>query len=162
MLNKDQFLVKNGATKASLQDFIIPSAVIDFPRMKVVPPGYYYLEILEVHARVSSTGKKCLDVIYDLQGFYDSLGDHTIRLSYPIGSQCLQDLYKAMLNAGVPAGSTMKAAIGVTEQIQLVYDDEDSIGRIRRRVYDPPQNNTSSEEGNHATETNGEEAEDCE
>lgn len=124
-------------TLVSLSDFVIPEAVVDFPRSSVIPAGYYYSEILDVQPRLSNSGKKCVDVIYDVQGFRPEQGDHVMRLSYPEGSQPLQDLYKAMLNAGVPVGSTLEAAIGVTERIHLVYDDDESIGRIYRRVYDP-------------------------
>lgn len=127
------------ATMASLKDFVIPEAVVDFPKSSAIPAGFYFSEILDVKARVTNSGKKCVDVIYDLQGFREDQGDHVMRLSYPQGSQPLQDLYKAMLNAGVPAGSSLEAAIGVTERIHLVYDDDDAIGRIYRRVYDPPQ-----------------------
>ena len=132
--------------KVSLDDFVIPANVFDFPRLDVVPGGYYYTEIIDVQPRVTSKGKKCIDVIYELQGFYEKLGNHTIRLSYPEGSQALQDLYKAMKNAGIPEGSNISAAVGVTEKIHLVYDDEDGIGRIRKRVYDPPQEYESDED----------------
>ena len=132
--------------KVSLDDFVIPANVFDFPRIEVVPSGYYYSDIIDVQPRLTSKGKKCIDIVYELQGFHKKLGNHTIRMSYPEGSQALQDLYKAMLKAGIPAGSNMSAAIGVTERIHLVYDDEDSIGRICKRVYDPPQDEDYDDE----------------
>lgn len=137
--NKFRSSIKEPAPeiKASLEDFVIPATVYDFPRMEKVPSGYYYTEIIDVQPRLTIKGKKCIDVIYDLQGFHKKLGDHTIKLSYPEGSQALLDLYKAMLKAGIPAGSNMSAAIGVTEKIHLVYDTEDGIGRIHKRVFDP-------------------------
>ncbi len=137
MLNKSRNHSTNGPTLVSLKDFVIPETVVDFPKSAVIPAGGYFSEILDVQVRMTATGKKCADVIYDIQGFRPEQGDHVMRLSYPEGSQPLQDLYKAMRNAGVPAGSTLEAAIGVTERIFLTYDDEDSIGRIRQRVYDP-------------------------
>lgn len=133
-------------TIVSLKDFIIPEAVVDFPKSSVIPAGYYFSEIIDVQPRLTNSGKKCIDVIYEIQGFREDQGDHTMRLSYPEGSQPLMELYKAMRNAGVAAGSTMKAAVGVTERIHLVYDDDDSIGRIYRRVYDPIQTNDTEEE----------------
>lgn len=125
------------ATIVSLKDFVIPETVADFPKSAAIPAGYYFSEIIDVQPRLTNSGKKCIDVIYDIQGFREDQGDHTIRLSYPEGSQPLMELYKAVRNAGVPAGSTLEAAIGVTERIHLVYDDDDSIGRIHQRVYDP-------------------------
>lgn len=136
----------HATTMVSLKDFIIPEAVVDFPKSSAIPAGYYFTEIVDVQPRLTNSGKKCVDVIYDLQGFREDQGDHVMRLSYPEGSRSLQELYKAMLNAGVPAGSSLEAAIGVTERIHLVYDDEDSIGRIHRRVFDPPQVNNSADE----------------
>lgn len=155
---KDRLSVKDTDIQVTMDDFVIPTAVFDFPKMDVVPAGYYYSEILDVQPRVTSKGKKCIDVVYDLQGFHKKLGDHTIRLSYPEGSQALQDLYKAMLKAGIPAGNNMSAAVGVTERIHLVYDDEDGIGRIRKRVYDPPQEAEEDEDCEGVSE--GEEEQD--
>lgn len=132
-------------SSVSLKDFVIPEMVYDFPRIDRVPSGYYYSEIIDVQPRISAKGKKCLDVIYALQGFYDKLGDHIIRLRYPEGSQPLQDLYKAMLNAGVSPGPNMACAIGVTEKIHLIYEHEDGIGSIYKRVYDPVQDDILDE-----------------
>lgn len=147
MRNSNRNSSNHDATMVSLKDFVIPETVVDFPKSSVIPAGYYFSEILDIQPRLTNSGKKCVDVIYDLQGFRDDQGDHVMRLSYPEGSRPLQDLYKAMLNAGVPAGSSLEAAIGVTERIHLIYDDDESIGRIYRRVYDPPQvNNSSAEE----------------
>ncbi len=144
--------------KVSIDDFVIPANVFDFPRMEVVPSGYYYTEIIDVQPRVTNKGKKCIDVIYELQGFHEKLGDHTIRLSYPEGSQALQDLYKAMLKAGIPAGSNMSAAIGVTEKIHLVYDQEDGIGRIHKRVFDPIEKENYDDECTEETDVEEEES----
>lgn len=145
MLKRNLLSTNSSPIQASLDDFVIPATIVDFPRMSKVPSGYYFSEIVDVQPRISNTGKKCLDVLYEIWGFRDEQGHHTIRLSYPEGSQHLQNLYQAMSNAGIPAGSTMKAAIGVTEQIRLVYDDEDGIGRIQKRVYDPPEDTTEGE-----------------
>lgn len=146
MLKSSRTVVKEESIQASLADFVIPATIIDFPKMDKVPSGYYFSEIIDIQPRVTNSGKKCIDVVYDLQGFHDKLGDHVIRLSYPLNSQPLQELYKAMLKAGVSPGPNMQDAIGVTEKIHLVYDDEDGIGRIHKRVYDPPQEDDTSEE----------------
>ena len=138
--------IDTSSTIVSLNDFVIPEAVVDFPKSSVIPAGYYFSEIIDVQPRLTNSGKKCIDVIYEIQGFREDQGDHTMRLSYPEGSQPLMELYKAMRNAGVAAGLTMKAAVGVTERIHLIYDDDDSIGRIYRRVYDPIQTNDTEEE----------------
>lgn len=127
--------VKSASTKALIDKFVLPAAVIDFPRSKNIPAGYYFTEITDISARRSNSGKNCLDVVYHLEGFRG--GEYDMRLSYPEGSQPLQDFYAAMLKAGVPSGSRIDAAIGVTERIRLIYDDEDGIGRIDARVYDP-------------------------
>lgn len=146
MLKKSRNSTDTNSTIVSLNDFVIPEAVVDFPKSSVVPAGYYFSEIIDVQPRLTNSGKKCIDVIYEIQGFREDQGDHTMRLSYPEGSQPLMELYKAMRNAGVAAGSTMEAAVGVTERIHLVYDDDDSIGRIYRRVYDPIQTNDTEAE----------------
>lgn len=147
--------------EVSLDDFVIPAIVYDFPMMDRVPSGYYYSEIIDVCPRVSNKGKKCVDVVYQLWGFNDKLGDHIIRLSYPEGSQPLQDLYKALLNAGVSPGPNMKSAIGVTERVHLVYDNDDGIGRICKRIYDPRQADycDEDEEDSEGSNVEGEEEE---
>ena len=121
--------------KVSLTDFKLPEEVINFPRESEIPPGYYFSEIIDVVPRVTGSGKKCLDVYYELLGFRE--GEYKMKLSYPEGSRPLHDLYRAMRKAGVPGGKDMSAAIGVTEKIRLVYDEEGGIGRIDARVYDP-------------------------
>ena len=161
MLDRKSFRAKDTAiqaVEASFDDFVIPVTVYDFPRQERVPGGYYFSEIIDVQPCVSSKGKKCLDVVYQLWGFHKKLGDHIIRLRYPEGSQPLHDLYKAMLNAGVAPGPNMKDAIGVTEKINLIYETEDGIGSIYQRVYDPPQEDTEEDEYEEESET--EEAED--
>lgn len=148
MYRKNPLITKDNAAqavKATFEDFVIPVTVYDFPRQEKVPSGYYFSEIIDIHPCVSSKGKKCLDVIYQLWGFHEKLGDHIIRLRYPEGSQPLHDLYKAMLNAGVAPGPNMRDAIGVTEKINLIYEDSDGIGSIYQRVYDPPQEDDSDE-----------------
>lgn len=146
MRSKTRNSLTHDATPVSLKDFVIPETIIDFPKSSVVPAGFYFSEIIDIQPRLTNSGKKCVDVTYEIQGFREEQGDHVVRMSYPEGSRPLQDLYKAMRNAGVPAGSSLEAAIGVQERIQLVYDDEDSIGRIHRRVYDPPQANNFADE----------------
>ena len=123
------------SAEVSIDDFILPANIIDFPRSQVIPGGYYFSEITNISVRLSNKGKKCLDVVYHLEGYRG--GEYDMRLSYPERSQALQDFYAAMLKSGVPSGSRIDAAVGVTERIHLVYDDEDSIGYIRARAYDP-------------------------
>ena len=62
-----------------------------------------------------------------------------------------------MLNAGVAPGPNMRDAIGVTEKINLIYEDDDSIGRIYQRVYDPPQDECCDDD--ECAEESGEEDE---
>lgn len=118
-----------------ISDFTLPCEIYSFPRQTEIPAGYYFSEIKDVAVRTTARGKKCLDVYYDLLGFQD--GEYKMKLSYPEGSRPLYELYAAMRKAGVPSGVDMSAAIGITEKIRLVYDEEGGIGRIDKRVYDP-------------------------
>lgn len=135
--NRDYFLGRNIKSEAvaSIEDFKIPQEICNFPRENEIPAGYYFSEIIDVAVRITGRGKKCLDVYYELLGFRD--GEYKMKLSYPEDSRPLHELYIAMRKAGVPAGADMSAAIGVTEKIRLVYDEEGGIGRIDKRVYDP-------------------------
>lgn len=141
--NREYLLGKGSATieaEVSLADFKLPEEVINFPRESEIPPGCYFSEIIDVVPRVTGSGKKCLDVYYELLGFRE--GEYKMKLSYPEDSRPLHDLYRAMRKAGVPGGVDMSAAIGVTEKIRLVYDEEGAIGRISARVYDPVEEDT--------------------
>lgn len=129
----------------SVADFVIPDEIIDFPRESEIPAGNYFSEIDDVSAGYTKSGKKCVDVYYYLQSFKDH-EVYYMKLRYPEGSRPLNDLYRAVHKAGVPVGSDLSAAIGVTEKIKLVYDSDDCIGRIAVRVYDPVPASTSNEE----------------
>ena len=84
--------IDTSSTIVSLNDFVIPEVVVDFPKSSVIPAGYYFSEIIDVQPRLTNSGKKCIDVIYEIQGFREDQGDHTMRLSYPEGSQPLMEL----------------------------------------------------------------------
>ena len=139
IISNRNYLIGKGNTATeegvSLADFKLPEELIDFPRETEIPPGCYFSEIIDVVPRITGKGKKCLDVYYELLGFRE--GEYKMKLSYPEGSRPLYDLYRAMSKAGVTGGVDMSAAIGVTEKIRLVYDEEGGIGRIAARVHDP-------------------------
>ena len=148
--NKNQNYVLQGKTrsiaepKVSFDDFAIPKEIINFPRKKEIPEGYYFSEIIDVDVRITNSGKKCLDVFYYLEGFKE--GEYKMRLSYPLNSRPLAEFHAAMKNAGITSENKITDVIGVTEKIRLVYpgDDDDTIGYIHARVYDPVNEDTEA------------------
>ena len=116
----------------TLESFIIEEEIFEYPMLDTVPAGIYGSEIKKMEPRMKGD-KKILDVCYEI---IDRTGEaYFIKQSYPDGSRPMRDFSRAMIAAGVKAGSTMKAAIGVREVIELAYVSQNSdFGSIIRRI----------------------------
>ena len=116
----------------TLESFIIEEEIFEYPMLDTVPAGIYSSEIKKMEPRMKGD-KKILDVCYEI---IDRTGEaYFIKQSYPAGSRPMHDFSRAMIAAGVKAGSTMKAAIGVREVIELDYVSRNSdFGSIIRRI----------------------------
>lgn len=121
-----------GGASLTLEDFIIEEEIFEYPMLDTVPAGVYASKIEKMEPRLKGD-KRILDVCYKIT---DRNGKtYLIKQSYPDGSKHMHDFSRAMIAAGVKAGSTMKAAIGVREVIELDYVSRNSdFGSIIRRI----------------------------
>lgn len=121
-----------GGASLTLESFIIEEEIFEYPMLDTVPAGVYASEIKKMEPRLKGD-KRILDVCYEI---IDRTGEaYFIKQSYPDGSRPMRDFSRAMIAAGVKAGSNMKAAIGVREVIELGYVSRNSdFGSIIRRI----------------------------
>ena len=116
----------------ALESFIIEEEIYEYPMVDTVPAGVYGSEIKRMEPRMKGD-KRILDACYEIT---DRNGEvYFIKQSYPEGSRPMRDFSRAMIAAGVKAGSNMKAVIGVREVIELAYVSRNSdFGSIIRRI----------------------------
>ena len=121
-----------GGASLALESFIIEEEIYEYPMLDTVPAGVYSCEIKDMKPRLKGD-KRILDVCYEI---IDRNGEaYFIKQSYPDGSRPMRNFSRAMIAAGVKAGSNMKAAIGVREVIELAYVSRNSdFGSIVRRI----------------------------
>jgi len=115
----------------SIADFVVASHCYEFPTEDTMPSGYFWSEITAVEPCVTSRGKKAVDVCYI---FENNDNVYYVRQRYPLGSTPLLQLYRALIAAGVPEGSTLDAAVGVEEKVRFLYDYDTGFGSIVKRV----------------------------
>ena len=134
----------------SIENFLIEEEVFEYPLEDAVPAGYYACEVKFVEPRRKNE-KIIIDVSYEI---IDQKGNtYYIKQAYPVGSKPMRDFSRAMIAAGVKAGSNMSAAIGVREVIELAYVSKSSaLGSIVDRI---PETQTIAYKKRHAN-TEGE------
>ncbi len=96
-----------------------------------VPAGTYHSVILAVKDAVSDEGKPMADVIYRFTGPNGKAVDAKIR--YPVVGYHIERLIDALIDAGLPEGSPLTDAVGVEEDVTVVYPQEGALGKIKTR-----------------------------
>ena len=99
---------------------------------KVAPAGVYTSKIVDVTAsKIETTNADAVDLIYELTADDGRVVQGRIR--YEIGGYHFDRLGEALIAAGLPDGSPIVDAIGVTEEIELVYPQKNSLAKIKSR-----------------------------
>ena len=99
---------------------------------KVAPAGTYTSKIVAVTAsKIENTNADAVDLTYELTGADGKVVQGRVR--YEIGSFHFGRLADALVNAGVPDGSPITAAVGVTEELELVYPYKGALAKIKSR-----------------------------
>ena len=96
-----------------------------------VPAGTYRSVILAVKDAVSDEGKPMADVVYRLTSSSGKVVEAKIR--YPITGYHIERLFDALIDAGLPEGSPLKDAVGIEEDVTVVYPQEGALGKIKTR-----------------------------
>ena len=98
---------------------------------EIAPAGKYLSEIISVADAKSDSGKFMVDVTYRLTDDRGKVVDARIR--YPAEGYHLQRLFDALIEAGLPEESPVIDAVGVVEEVEVVYPFEGSLGKIKDR-----------------------------
>lgn len=97
----------------------------------VVPAGTYHSVVVAVEDAHSDEGKPMVDVTYR---FTDARGKETeARMRYPITGYHLEKVIDAWLDAGLPEGSHLTDAVGLEEEVVIVYPQQGALGKIKSR-----------------------------
>ena len=98
---------------------------------EIVPAGTYRSVVLAVEDAHSEEGKAMADVTYR---FTDAVGEATeARIRYPVTGYHIQRLVDALIDAGLPEGAPLTDAVGLEEEVTIVYPYEGALGKIKRR-----------------------------
>ena len=99
---------------------------------KVAPAGVYTSKIVAVTAsKIESTNADAVDITYELTADDGRVTQGRIR--YEIGGYHFDRLGDALLDAGLPAGSSIVDAVGIEEQLEIIYPQRGSLAKIKSR-----------------------------
>ena len=97
----------------------------------IAPAGRYRSEIISVTDAKSDLGKLMVDVTYRLTDDRGKAVDARIR--YPAEGYHIERLFDALIDAGLPEESPMTDAVGIIEEVEIVYPFEGALGKIKSR-----------------------------
>lgn len=105
----------------------------NFPMLTAekVPAGTYHSVILAVKDAQNDEGKPMADVVYRFTSSSGKAVEAKIR--YPITGYHIERLFDALIDAGLPEESPLTDAVGIEEEVQVVYPHEGSLGKIKTR-----------------------------
>lgn len=99
---------------------------------KIAPAGTYASRIAAVTAsKIENSSADAVDITYELT---DSSGKVVQgRLRYEIGGYHFDRLGDALIDAGLPNGSSIVDAVGIEEEIELIYPYRGALAKIKSR-----------------------------
>ena len=97
----------------------------------IAPAGTYRSEIISVADAKSDIGKLMVDVTYRLTDGRGKAVDARIR--YPAEGYHIERLFDALIDAGLPEESPVTEAVGIVEEVEIVYPFEGALGKIKSR-----------------------------
>lgn len=114
----------------------------------IVPAGKYHSEIIGVVDAKNDDGKLMVDVTYRLT---DDRGKSVdVRIRYPAEGYHIERFFDALVEAGVPEESPVTDAVGVVEEVEIVYPFEGSLGKIKDRKPATAANRPPTKKAKHA------------
>lgn len=124
-----------GKTAKTVADFRVHRSIKskDVPLLtaQVVPAGVYRSEIISVDDALCNNGKPAGDVTYL---FTDDEGmSAEAKIRYPLAGYHIGILSEALLNAGLPEGAPLVDAVGIQEEVSIMYPYDGALGKIQTR-----------------------------
>lgn len=102
-----------------------------FAKEKVVPPGVYDSVVVDIQMTKTRAGAEAVDVHYNLTSSTGKV--YRVKMRYPTDSSYFEELCDALIDAGIPENADISAAIGVTETVELAYDEGSPFGSFISR-----------------------------
>lgn len=96
-----------------------------------IPPGSYHSTIASIKAVKTSAGDEAVEVIYDLVAADGK--QLQMREVIPIESWAFEKFCDALIEAGLSEDDDLTAAVGVVEDVELVYPQPNGFGHFERR-----------------------------
>lgn len=123
--------ITNSLNRIRIRSTTTQNTVAPMLTQKVAPAGIYTSKISAVTMSKTQQGEESIDVTYELTDANGKVAQGRIR--YPLDSYHFDRLSNALVAAGLPNGSPIIDAIGVTEEIELVYPQKNSLAKIKNR-----------------------------
>lgn len=97
----------------------------------VIRAGAYHSTIIAVEDACNDEGKPMADVTYH---FVDANGKATdARVRYPVAGYHIERLFDALIEAGLSEGAPLTDAVGIEEEVTIVYPHDGALGKIKSR-----------------------------
>lgn len=97
----------------------------------VIRAGTYHSTVISVEDALNDEGKAMADVTYR---FRDERGRTTeARVRYLLDGYHISKLIDAWMDAGLPEGAPLTDAVGIEEEVTIVYPHEGALGKIKNR-----------------------------
>lgn len=132
-LNSKKATNKVATTSVSTIQVHRKTKAVNIPMLTsdLVPRGTYRSKILSVEDAVCANGAPAADVVYRFVS--DSGFSAEAKIRYPLEGYHIGQLFDALLDAGLPEGSSIVDAVGIQEEVTVAYPYEGSLGKIQTR-----------------------------
>jgi hypothetical protein len=96
-----------------------------------VPAGTYRATVLAVNDAQNDEGNPMVDVVYRFTSPGGKSAEAKIR--YPIVGYYIDRLVDALIDAGLSEGASLVDAVGLEEEVTIVYPYDGALGKIKTR-----------------------------
>ena len=106
-------------------------AKVPMAKANKIPPGSYRSRITSIKATKTSAGDEAVETIYDLVAADGK--QFQMREVIPVDAWAFELFCDALLTAGLQEGEDLTAAVGITEDVELVYPNPKGLGHFKNR-----------------------------
>ena len=97
-----------------------------------IPPGQYRSTIISIKAVTTAAGDDAVEVVYDL--VTEDGNKYQMREIIPVDSWAFERFSDAMIAAGMEEDDDLTDAVGITEDVELVYPNPKGLGHFGQRT----------------------------
>ena len=108
-----------------------PQSAVPMLTQKIAPAGWYTSKIVAVDTAKTESLDDAVDIVYELTDDDGKVVQG--RLRYAVDGYHFGKLCDALVDAGVPDGSPIMDAVGVEEELEIVYLRRGDLAKIKNR-----------------------------